>query len=214
MAQNSYNTASIPSLVTLVNQILAAMSPSPTTYGATATQMTSLTTALDNLTTAASNKDSAYAAALAATQGQDTAKQAVIDQVQVLASQMYAKTTLTNEQIQATGLAVHDDVKSHVTPQQPTGLEAFAYADSTVFLKWNRNGNPYGIQFVVEAQVDGGAWTQVYSTKKKSARFGGFTPGVLTFFRVTAWNNDEASFPSLTASIYGGESQVSLQLAA
>ncbi|MEQ1822071.1 MAG: fibronectin type III domain-containing protein [Fimbriimonadaceae bacterium] len=216
MAKNSFHGTPIPNLVTLASQLITTIGVSPSTFGATAAQVTSITAARDALSTAAAAKANAYLAAKAATQGQDTAKDALIDQITVLAKQVYAKGGLTPQQIQSTGLAVHDTSPTKITPLVPTNLVAQAFANGDVNLSWDRNGNPYGVTFFIEASVDGNTWTQVFSTKRKSVKLANFAPGVPTNFRLYAWSNNESSSYSTTAWIYNSESSpsASLRLAA
>ncbi|MEQ1821132.1 MAG: fibronectin type III domain-containing protein [Fimbriimonadaceae bacterium] len=214
MAKNSFHDSPIPELLTLANQLVATIGASPSTFGATLTQVTSASAARDALNVASATKENAYLAAKAATQGQDTAKAALVSQITVLAKQVYAKSGLTDQQIQSTGLAVHDVKRSKITPLVPTNLVAQAFANGDVKLDWSRNGNPYGVTFFIEASVDGGAWTQVFSTKRKSVKLANFLPGVPTNFRLYAWNNNESSSYSTTAWIYNAEASAALRLAA
>jgi hypothetical protein len=70
------------------------------------------------------------------------------------------------------------------------------------------------VQFIVEVSSDGVSWSQWTVTKKKSLTLDGFAPGVQKWFRVKATNRGQFSFPSQSASIYGGGEGVQLQIAA
>ncbi|MEQ1932781.1 MAG: fibronectin type III domain-containing protein [Fimbriimonadaceae bacterium] len=214
MAQNTFNKSNPNDLKTLAAQVISTMTLSPTTWGATATQITNLGTKNATLGTTITNAEATRVAAKTATQAQTAAVDAVVADLMVIARQMYAKAGLTSEQIQATGLAVHDASKSVVTPLQVSNFTATPFADGQVEFAWNRNGNPYGVQFFIEASVDGGAWTQVYATKRKKLKLQGFTPGVPVIFRVVTANRNELSAPSLTASIYEEAAPAGLRIAA
>ncbi|MEQ1823433.1 MAG: fibronectin type III domain-containing protein [Fimbriimonadaceae bacterium] len=214
MAKNTFDKLNPSDLKTLSMQVVTAISLSPTTWGATATQVTNLTAKNTTLGTTITNAEATRVAAKAATQAQSAAVAAVVADLMLIAKQMYAKAGLTPEQIQSTGLAVHDSGKSTVNPLQVIKFTATPYADGQVEFSWKRNGNPYGVQFFIEASVDGGAWQQVYATKKQKIKLQGFTPGVPVIFRVVTANRNELSAPSLTASIYEEAAPTGLRIAA
>lgn len=214
MAGNTYSKMSISALRTLATQMWSIIGASPTTYGATLTQVTNLNAANNALGTDVVNTEAAKEAYRAAVQVQNADKATLVANIALLARQAYNKAGITDAQIAATGLAIHDHSPSPITPSQPAGLAATAFADGSVFLKWTKN-NPYGVNFFIEASVDGGPWTQVYATKRGSIKLYGFAPGTPTSFRIKAENRGLVSAPSNESVIYPTSAQASfLQIAA
>ncbi len=214
MAKNVYSALNPSDLKTLAQQVINQVGVSPTVWGATATQISNLSAKNTTLGTTVTNAETTRVAAKTATQAQTAAVAAVVADLMVIARQIYAKAGLTSEQIQSTGLAVHDATKSVITPLQVSNFTATPFADGQVEFAWNRNGNPYGVQFFIEASVDGGAWGQVFATKRRKVKLQGFTPGVPAMFRVVSANRNEVSAPSLTASIYEEAAPSGLRIAA
>jgi hypothetical protein len=58
---------------------------------------------------------------------------------------MYATPGVTDAMVAAAGFQPRDTVPTPIVPQEPTSLVATPNANGTVFLSWNRNGNPYGV---------------------------------------------------------------------
>lgn len=214
MAGNTYSSMTNSALRTLATQMATVMGASPTTYGATAAQVTALTTANTTFGTDLTNTEAAKEAYKAAVRTQEDDRAVLVNNVALLARQMYNKSGITDAQVAATGLAVRDHTRTNIMPTQPTNLLATPYADGSVDLKWTKN-NPYGVTFFIEASIDGGAWTQVFATKRGSIKLYGFTPGTPTSFRIKAENRGVVSAASNESEIYPQGAQASfLQVAA
>ena len=214
MAGNTYSKMSNSALQTLAIQMGNVIGASPATYGASSDQVTALVTSTTTFGTDLELTESTKEAYRSAVQLQNTDRAELISNIALLAKQMYNKAGITNAQIAATGLAVHDSASSPIMPTQPTNLFATAFADGSVHLKWTKN-NPYGVTFFIEASVDGGAWTQVFATKRGSLKLYGFPAGTTTSFRIKAENRGIVSASSNESIIYPQGSQESfLQIAA
>jgi hypothetical protein len=171
------------------------------------TKLGLLQTAIDDAAEAEANYRSKVA-------NKEAKRQEVVDAVSLVAKSIYGDATLTDALIAATGLAVHDHGPSPVVPQEPTELAAAAFSNGTVDLRWERNGNPYGVVFVVETSPDGANWKFVTSTKRRRLTLTEFQPGTLAWFRVRATTAAQQSVWSASASIYGPVEPVALTLAA
>ena len=68
------------------------------------------------------------------------------------------------------------------------------------------NGNPTatstGIQYVIEFMTGTTAWTRIDAVTKRRYEHTGQTPGVPTFYRVSARRRNLLSLPSNEASVY------------
>lgn len=99
-------------------------------------------------------------------------------------------------------------------PSIPTGLTAALEGESTAFLRWNRNGNPSSAIFTIEMKVGSGAWTSAGSTTASRWRIDLGSPGTQTSFRIKARRGDIVSAPSTSVTLWTGESNSFIQLAA
>ncbi|MEQ1821215.1 MAG: fibronectin type III domain-containing protein [Fimbriimonadaceae bacterium] len=212
--KNDLNNLSVNQLRTLATQFAGVAGLSPSTYGATAAQITSLTTANTTLGGTAASLENAKEVYHGWVQQQAAEKAALLAQVRTLANQAYNKPGITGQQLQNAGLAVHDAKKTPIIPMAPTALTTQPHVNGTVELKWV-SSNPYGVTYFVEASIDGGDWIQVFATKRKSIMLQGFTPGVTTSFRVKASNRGVVTVASPESVIYpAGASNAMLRLAA
>lgn len=214
MAENTYSKLSDAQLVTFIAQAGAAFTPTPANYGLTAAQVTALTTAGTDLDTSITAATAAEAAFRSAIQDKNTKREAALSNVQLCAGLMYATPNIKASTIAAAGFQPHDTSPTPILPQEPTALVAFPNANGTTFLSWERNGNPYGVEFVIETSPDGAAWTQSAVTKKKSYTMDNCPPGVAKWFRVKATNRGLTSVASTAVAIYDSGETVQLQIAA
>lgn len=83
-----------------------------------------------------------------------------------------------------------------------------------MFLSWERNGNPYSVQFVIEAKVGTGEWEIAAMTTKAKITLENYVPGQEASFRVYAQKNELESSPSNVAVIYEGGEFAPLVIAA
>lgn len=171
-------------------------------YGISAGDSTSLETRLTQFNTALDTFAIAETAFRAASEAKKTARGLLLSSLSKVANKVYAAELATNEMLAAAGLAVRDP-RSVVTPQKVLAFLATPNADGTVKLAWQRNGNKYGVLFVIEFRPDATAdWEQLTTTKRQSLTVSGFDPGVRADFRVIATNIGLSSTPSDIQTIY------------
>lgn len=213
--KNTYRSMNASQLITLAGQVTAAVGPIPTIYGTTAGVVTAITSQTELLLEAETVYEAQKVALTAAKEDRDTQQAALVSQVAALARTIYAKQGLTNAQIAATGLAVHDSVPSPSGVSTPSDFNAVPSADGQCKMKWNRNGNGAGTTFIIQSSADGEAWATIFTTTKASSTLGYFAPGEIRYFRVLAQRGGEVSWPSETVGIYlPTTSTVNLLLAA
>lgn len=89
-------------------------------------------------------------------------------------------------------------------PVTPASLVAQPFANGTVKLTWDSNGNYRNTTFVIEGSNDGASWSQIDTTNSQKITLTGYTPGQTFWFRVAARHNGQTSVPTDNVSIWGG----------
>jgi hypothetical protein len=188
---------------------------SPGTYSLLPADVLLINNAANGFIAARTDADAKEAAFRAAVQTKQAARQTLIDTVASSAARFYANPAIDDTELAAIGLQPRDTTRTPVTPKTPLEFTASPNVDGSVRLKWLRNGNPYGVTFVVEARQGGtGAWQSVSITRRQSLTLNGFEPGEYVEFRVFAKNGEEESTPSNVAVIYGPGGLAELTIAA
>ena len=215
MAANNFQKLSDADLQTLAARFISIVGAGPTSYGLTGAQIVTLTTNDDNYVDAVTAFTDAKTTAKAASADRDAKKAVLVDNLSTLAKTIYNNPSVTDTMIADAGLQPRDSGRTPIVPTTPVDLLANAFADGHVDLKLGRNGNAYGVTFLVEAQSPGAeTWTVVATTTKSKATVFGFAPGEAKWFRVRAEKNGISSEPSLPAPIYVPSSSLTIQLAA
>ena len=187
------------------------------TYGAalnlTAAEITALSTGASQFSAAAKETAAAYDAYRAALQVREKNFKVIAGLVRGY-NREWQNTGVPKSIIAELGLPVHDSNPSFSTPTTPQSLSATALTTGEVKLKWKRNGNIAGTQFVVETSSDAVTWTFETVCTSSKVTLTGYTPGTPAYFRVYAKRRTEVSAPSTTAVVYAGGGETSLQIAA
>jgi hypothetical protein len=176
-------------------------------------QITALTAAITDARTNYTDYEAARIAAKDAKIEMETSATAMEQLGRAMITQVKAKAKYDNDpNIYAAASIPAPSAPTPVVPQTPTQLVATPQVDSTVILKWKRNGNPQGVIFKIETSTGNGVWQFLTDTTRASIALSGYAPGVQKFFRVSASKSGLVSQNSNEAVIYpsGG----SLQLAA
>ncbi len=175
----------------------------PTEYGFTAPQAASLESAAETFSSSLNDWNAAKGSYDEASEAKANQRQAAVEVFTQLLNLMYATPTVTPEAISSLSLTPRNGARSPIVPVTPTDFIATPFADGTVELKWNRNGNKYGVVFEVEtAGADLSDWQIGLSTTRSKVRVSGFTPGVPAWFRVRATKNGVDSEFSFNSGIY------------
>lgn len=186
----------------------------PTRYALTAPIATSLSDAAEAYATALAEQETARAAFVEAVAAKTDLRASALELFAAYLNVVYAAPTVTDTDIASLGLAPRSSTRSAVVPQQPLGLVATPNPAGTVFLSWERNGNPYSVQFVIEAKVGTGEWEIAAMTTKAKITLENYVPGQEASFRVYAQKNELESSPSNVAVIYEGGEFAPLTIAA
>lgn len=179
----------------------ATVGGNTTGYKTTTTKVTAVTTAQSVFDSAILDFEAAKAAFAAASDAKAAARQSLLSSISVVTRDIYGG-GVSDSMVSAAGLEPRDAVRTPVVPLQPTELMVTPFADGTVQLKWNRNGNARNMNFIVESAVDGESWAIVNSTSKSRITLSGYAPGNEAFFRVRATKDGDVSEPSNTEAIY------------
>lgn len=214
MAKNIFYRLGAEDLHTFGAQAHTVLNANPLIYNIPPGDLTALNAAVTGLASSITAGAAAEAAFRAAIEDKKADMQTVVALLSKISPKLYTNSSLSDAQIAATGYEPRDHERTPVVPQTPINLVANPCADATVDIYWARNGNPYGVIFVIEASADGIAWTQVMSTKRRRIVLTGFTPGVKKSLRVTATTATSSSVPSTSVTIYGTEGEGFLALAA
>ncbi len=215
MARNTYFSMSDGDLQAMAGVVNSTMSTSAAAYGVSGAQAAALNTAFTEFGTARSDAASAEADFHSAIEDKSAAREALLANLSTIAKVIYNNTAVTPAMIAAAGYQPRDEERTPVVPQTPTDFQAEPFANGTVQFGWGRNGNPYGVVFVLEHSPNGTSWSQIWSGRQSKAKLEGFTPGVLGWFRVRARTATLFSDWSTPEAIYGtGDDQVPLAIAA
>lgn len=114
-----------------------------------------------------------------------------------------ANPSVTSDLKKKLGITAKDTNPSPINPIAPKDLLANPNANGTNKLSWDRNGNPQGTIFIIEAQEQPGLpWTFVGTTTKSVYEHTNQTPGKTLYYRVRAQRTDVTSEPSNDAVVY------------
>ncbi|MBV6457312.1 MAG: hypothetical protein HONBIEJF_00420 [Fimbriimonadaceae bacterium] len=185
---------------------------SPLTYSLSPTDLTAINTAVTGFDGAMTNLTAKETAYRAAVEQKRINRAALLNIVREYAAKFYANTAVDDAEISAIGLVPRDTDRGPINPQTPLDFIGEPRVDGTVRFQWKRNGNTYGVNFVLEQRVGDGAWDTVTITRKSTVTLEGYTPGTTVTFRVFAQNGDNMSPASNTFTIYesGGTGELSL----
>ncbi|MCE9557950.1 MAG: fibronectin type III domain-containing protein [Armatimonadetes bacterium] len=161
-----------------------------------------------------SGAESAKAAYRGAIQTQATAENNFEAYVRSLVSEIQVNSAMTNTMRGDLGITVKSSSTTKAVPVTVTGLIATGFANGSVKLKWNRNGNVARIVFLIEASFDGTTWNQVNAGNATKVTLTGFAAGTPVWFRVVSSTSTRKSAPTTAVNLYGSSESVSLKLAA
>lgn len=110
------------------------------------------------------------------------------------------------------GITVPSGGRTNPPPTMPASLVAKPTVDGVNVVAWHRMGNKPGTQYVVYAKpltngaraFDETGWTFVGQTTRARFDHAGVIVGQPMAYRVMAARADQASLPSLPATVYGG----------
>jgi hypothetical protein len=140
-----------------------------------------------------------------------------VKSVSIATARSYARTFKANPSVPESVLLdlgiVSSNTSNPVT--MVTGLTVVGCDNGINSLKWNRNGNSSGTQFIVEYSIGTQTnWKFAGAPTRTSFDHEGQAPGVFTWYRVTAMRANNSSVPCPAVSVYGSTGNGELTLAA
>ena len=167
-------------------------------------------TEIQNASTNALTQLNAYVAARTAASAAHTTKNSQLKTSHAVISK-WAKVFRSNATVPDSILAQlmlppHSPGKTASQPSQPTSLVASADGLGNVALRWDRNGNIQGTQFLVEYRISNTSDFVVMGSTTKSKFTTVATPGSFIEFRVIAQRRGLASEPSIPVSLWNNSS--------
>lgn len=170
-------------------------------FGLSAAQKTALQTGAAELDVANAALVSAKCAYRAAVLDRNAKRKSCVRAMASVARTLFASGA-TPGQIAAFGLSPHSKERTKGVPTTPASLLAQALPNGAVRLTWNRNGNPRGAMFQIEAQQGDDSWAIVGFVTACKAVVYDPKLGARTRFRVRASKCGQVSPPTPEATIY------------
>lgn len=195
--------------------IAGVITGAPTTFGLTALQATAMSDAAEAFAGQITDNEAAQAAAAIAMAAKNDGREEALSTFGTYLNLMYASPAVTDASILSLSLSPRATTRSTVVPQTPADFIVTPFSDGTVQFKWNKNGNPYGVVYVIEAaEADAAEWSVIENTTKTRITLSGFTPGTARWFRVKATKNGTSSLSTAMEGIYIPMPTSTLSLAA
>lgn len=156
----------------------------------------------------------AKAAAKNSVEAKDLQKKSSRATISKYAKMFRANLAVPDNLLDSLMLPHHKTPGSKTAPTQPLDLTGSADGNGLVSLKWKRNGNIGGTQFLVETRTTpGGAWTISGSTTQAKFQYQAVV-GSYIAFRVTASRRDILSPPSFPYAFWENGGGLELSVAA
>jgi hypothetical protein len=144
--------------------------------------------------------------------GKNTVKSNSIATARSFARQFKANPNVPQSVLQDLGI-VANNTNNPVT--MVTGLTAVGCDNGVNSLKWNRNGNSAGTQFIVEYSIGNQTnWKFAGAPTRSEFDHENQIPGTFIWYRVTATRANNYSVPCPAVSVYGSSGDGELTLAA
>lgn len=205
MASNYYPAGNAEFLVWLENFINAA-DVSKLLLNLTAAEITELQTLRADLLEKVNEKTTKQEAAKAAVTAMKQSRRAVNEKIGVLNKILKADKTLDAAVLESLGLSVNGSNGTPVVPVAPTDLFVEGRSNGINYLRFKRNGNKSGVNFIIEAKIGAAAqFGFVTVTKKTRFEHKNQAPGVRAVYRVKAVHGDLQSTFSNDAIVYNNE---------
>lgn len=171
--------------------------------GLTIADIGELETILQDTTDALTQQVAAQEAARAATANMDTTRTSANTTVSYRSRAISINPNIPDSLKEQLGLNVADKKRGTVPLHAPTGLVVEGGSEGTNKLRWERNGNIPGTQFIIEARIaDSKEFAFVAVTTKTTYNHRNQKPGVFAVYRLRATRSDELSGYSNEVVIY------------
>ena len=201
MAKNNFQTLSQIDATNLAGTMVEVMSADPAAFGLTPGQVVELEAAYENYKAKCAAFSHAELQYHAAASSKANSRTALAKVMATVAKLVYANPLVSDENIVRSGLSIPNKPRRGAA-KVPGYLSAKAVLPNGVLLQWQRNGNPYGVNFFIEHKRVGEPWTMIAATQASKILLKGYPPGETVCFRVAASRRNITSQTSNHASIY------------
>lgn len=206
LADGEFNTALANfNTVCIANTVTLGLAPG---------DLTAIAAAASNFNTTFNASTAAKAAAKNSVEAKDIQKKSSKATISKYAKMFRANAGVPDNLLDSLMLPHHKTPGTKTPPTQPLDLTGSADGNGLVNLKWKRNGNISGTQFLIETRTDpDGDWTISGSTTQTKFAYQAVV-GSYIAFRVTATRRDLVSPPSFPYAFWENGGGQGLQLAA
>lgn len=188
---------------TWLNNFYTVCANNASTLGLTAAELTTIDAAASNFSAALDANLAAQSAARGARADKVDARADTTRTVRGFVREFQANPAVTDVLKGQLGITIPDTTRTKTPPNVPLDLTAAGWSNGVNTLKWNRNGNPQGTQFVIEARYGSSAnWEFVDVTTKAKYDHEGQAPGRMVGYRVWAKRHEAKSGYSNEAVVY------------
>lgn len=202
MASKDYIPSKEGDIVPWTENFIAVANANLATLGLVALDITNVTTKKTDYSTKLNTAIAKQAESKAATEAKNMSKSGLVDNIRVLARQIQARPGVPANLKEQLGLNVTDPTPTPSNPQQPTELNASIGLGGLCILKWNRNGNPQGTDFLIETSQNFSTGWQIVSTATKTSYELPLPSSIgQYFFRIKAQKGDLTSEASNVAVV-------------
>lgn len=203
MAGKSYLPSKDSDLQFWATNFLSVANANLASLGLVADDLKNVTTDKTSFDTAVTNNKTKQAEAKSAAESKKNARKKFETDTRFLVRKIQANPAVTSDLKKKLGITVKDSSPSPTNPVTPIDLLANPNANGTNKLSWDRNGNPQGTIFIIEAQEKPGMpWVLVGTTTKSTFDHTKQTPGKTQYYRIRAQRTDVTSEPSNEAVVY------------
>lgn len=203
MAGKSYLPAKDSDLQYWATNFLTVANANLPALGLVAADLTGITADKTSLDTSITNNKAKQAEAKAAADSKKSSRKKFETTARLLVRKIQANPSVTSDLKKKLGITAKDTNPTPINPIAPKDLLANPNANGTNKLSWDRNGNPQGTIFIIEAQEKPGmTWTLIGTTTKSVYEHTNQIPGKTLYYRVRAQRTDITSEPSNDAVVY------------
>jgi len=174
-------------LVPWTENFISVANANLATLGLIAGDITTLTTKKSDYSTGLNNAIAKKTESKSATENKNIKKDALKDNIRVLARQIQARPGVPDNLKVQLGLKAADQIPTPSGPFPPLDTTIETLAVHQYRIKWNRNGNSQGTTFLIEtAMLPEGPWQILGTSTKVTFDTNYSNPAGPTFFRVKA----------------------------
>jgi len=197
MASSDYIPTVEANIIPWAENFIAVANINLTLLGLSTTEITTLTTKKTEYVTGLNNAIAKQSESIAATNNKNLKKANLVMQLRSTAQQIQARPGVPDSIKKQLGLKSSIPTPIPTGPFPPIELSYELISEKVILLKWNRNGNPQGVNFLIEASaLKDKDYKIIDTTTKSSIETSYRDPSGKTYFQVRAKRGDITTEPS------------------